>query len=92
MDWLFFGLTASCIFVFRRREAREQEPPGLPNGFRVPGHPWTTGLFVLVAWLIVLNTIYKYPRNTGVAVGILLAGVPVYYLLRRSATRSASSE
>jgi hypothetical protein len=42
--------------------------------------------------LIVLNTIYKYPRNTGVAVGILLAGVPVYYLLRRSATRSAGSE
>lgn len=92
MDWLFFGLTASCIFVFRRREAREQEPAGVPDGFRVPGHPWTTGVFVLVAWLIVLNTIYKYPRNTGVAVGILLAGVPVYYLLRRSATRSARSE
>jgi APA family basic amino acid/polyamine antiporter len=92
MDWLFFGLTASCIFVFRRREARAQEPTGVSDGFRVPGHPWTTGLFVLVAWLIVLNTIYKYPRNTGVAVGILLAGVPVYYLLRRSATRSAGSE
>lgn len=92
MDWLFFGLTASCIFVFRRREARAQEQAGMPHGFRVPGHPWTTGLFVLVAWLIVLNTIYKYPRNTGVAVGILLAGVPVYYLLRRSATRSAGSE
>jgi len=92
MDWLFFGLTASCIFVFRRREARAQDPAGVPDGFRVPGHPWTTGLFVLVAWLIVLNTIYKYPRNTGVAVGILLAGVPVYYLLRRSATRSAGSE
>jgi basic amino acid/polyamine antiporter, APA family len=92
MDWLFFGLTASCIFVFRRREARAAEPVGMPAGFRVPGHPWTTGLFVLVAWLIVLNTIYKYPRNTGVAVGILLAGVPVYYLLRRSATRSAGSE
>jgi APA family basic amino acid/polyamine antiporter len=92
MDWLFFGLTASCIFVFRRREAREQEPAGVPDGFRVPGHPWATGVFVLVAWLIVLNTIYKYPRNTGVAVGILLAGVPVYYLLRRSATRSARSE
>jgi APA family basic amino acid/polyamine antiporter len=91
MDWLFFGLTASCIFVFRRREARAQEPAGVPAGFRVPGHPWTTGLFVLVAWLIVLNTIYKYPRNTGVAVGILLAGVPVYYWLRRRATRTAGS-
>lgn len=92
MDWLFFGLTASCIFVFRRREPLAQKPRNAEAGFRVPGHPWTTGLFVLVAWLIVLNTIYKYPRNAGAAVGILLAGVPVYYLLRRRATRTAGSE
>ena len=92
MDWLFFGLTASCIFVFRRREALAQKPSNVEAGFRVPGHPWTTGLFVLVAWLIVLNTIYKYPRNAGAAVCILLAGVPVYYLLRRRASRTVSSE
>lgn len=92
MDWLFFGLTASCIFVFRRRQARAQKPSNARAGFRVPGHPWTTGLFVGVAWLIVLNTIYKYPRNAGAAVCILLAGVPVYYLLRRRATRTAGSE
>jgi APA family basic amino acid/polyamine antiporter len=88
MDWLFFGLTASCIFVLRRREGLAQESSNVEAGFRVPGHPWTTGLFVLVAWLIVLNTIYKYPRNAGAAVCILLAGVPVYYLLRRRATRT----
>ena len=92
MDWLFFGLTASCIFVFRRREALAQNPSNAGAGFRVPGHPWTTALFVLVAWFIVLNTIYKYPRNAGAAVCILLAGVPVYYLLRRRATSTAGSE
>jgi APA family basic amino acid/polyamine antiporter len=92
MDWLFFGLTASCIFVFRRREGLARESSNAEAGFRVPGHPWTTGLFVLVAWLIVLNTIYKYPRNAGAAVCILLAGIPVYYLLRPRATRTAGSE
>jgi APA family basic amino acid/polyamine antiporter len=92
MDWLFFGLTASCIFVLRRREGLAQESSNVEAGFRVPGHPWTTGLFVLVAWLIVLNTIYKYPRNAGAAVCILLAGVPVYYLLRRRAARTGGSE
>jgi basic amino acid/polyamine antiporter, APA family len=92
MDWLFFGLTASCVFVFRHRDALAQKPSNVEVGFRVPGHPCTTGLFVLAAWLIVLNTIYKYPRNAGAAVCILLAGVPAYYLLRRRATRTASSE
>jgi APA family basic amino acid/polyamine antiporter len=92
MDWLFFGLTATCLFVFRRRQARGKVLPSALQGFRVPGHPWTTGLFVLVAWLIVLNTIYKYPRNAGVAVCILLAGVPVYYLLRGRAKRTSGSQ
>jgi basic amino acid/polyamine antiporter, APA family len=92
MDWLFFGLTATCLFVFRRRQARGEVLPSALPGFRVPGHPWTTGIFVLVAWLIVLNTIYKYPRNAGVAVCILLAGVPVYYLLRGRAKRTAGSQ
>jgi APA family basic amino acid/polyamine antiporter len=92
MDWLFFGLTASCLFVFRHRQARDETSSSAAPGFRVPGHPWTTGLFVLAAWLIVLNTIYKYPRNAGVAVCILLAGVPVYYLLRGRAKRTAGSE
>jgi basic amino acid/polyamine antiporter, APA family len=92
MDWLFFGLTASCVFVFRMREKRmaaanadggEAETPG----YRVPGHPWTTAVFTAAAWLIVLNTIYKYPRNAGAAVCILLAGVPVYFLFQKRAER-----
>jgi APA family basic amino acid/polyamine antiporter len=84
MDWIFFGLSASCLFVFRRRERRAVEVSGQPAspGYLVPGHPWTTGLFTAVAWLIVLNTIYKYPRNSGIALCILFAGVPVYFLLR----------
>jgi basic amino acid/polyamine antiporter, APA family len=77
MDWLFFGLTASCIFVFRAREKRAAMG-GDQIGYRVPGHPWTTAVFTSAAWLIVLNTIYKYPRNSAVALCILFAGIPIY--------------
>lgn len=84
MDWLFFGLTASCIFVFR---AREKWAPATVDriGYRVPGHPWTTAVFTSAAWLVVLNTIYKYPRNSAVALGILFAGIPVYIGFQRFA-------
>jgi len=92
MDWLFFGLSASCLFVFRAREARRGGAAAQDLGYRVPGHPWTTGVFVAVAWLVVLNTIYKYPRNAGVALCILFAGVPVYFLFRGRARRSLGSK
>jgi APA family basic amino acid/polyamine antiporter len=94
MDWLFFGLTATCLFVFRAREKRETpvDAAAEAKGFRVPGHPWTTGLFVAIAWFITLNTIYKYPRNAGVALCILFAGVPVFYFFRGRARRSIGSK
>lgn len=71
MDFIFFGLTASTLFVFRRRPESVK---------RTPGHPWTTAIFVAVCWLVVANTIYRYPGNTLIGMSILLAGVPAYFL------------
>jgi len=38
-------------------------------------------LFVAVCWIVVINTIYKYPTNTLIGIAILLAGIPVYLFL-----------
>jgi APA family basic amino acid/polyamine antiporter len=73
MDWIFFGLSASCLFVLRRRGASF-------NGIRVPGHPVSTALFCLACAGVVVNTIYRYPGNTLIGMAILAAGVPVYYI------------
>ena len=81
MDFLFFGLTAATLFVFRRRIAQGTMKAG--SGYRVPGHPLTTTLFVLVCFWVVANTIYRYPRNCLIGYGLLLAGIPVYWLWSR---------
>ncbi|HJY28307.1 MAG TPA: amino acid permease, partial [Pyrinomonadaceae bacterium] len=70
IDSIFFGLTACCIFVFRRREAVAVT--------RVPGHPVTTILFIAVCWLVAVNTIYRYPQNTLIGIGIMFTGIIVY--------------
>jgi APA family basic amino acid/polyamine antiporter len=88
MDFIFFGLTATTIFVFRRRAARGTMPPS--DGYRVPGHPVTTAAFAGVCWWVVGNTIYRYPQNSLVGFVLLLAGVPVYwYWSRRYRARLA---
>jgi APA family basic amino acid/polyamine antiporter len=85
MDFLFFGLTASCLFVFRRRD----QEGGKSAGYRVPGHPLTTAVFILISWLVVGNTIYKYPANSLLGMLILLLGLPVYVFWNwRKATRT----
>ena len=75
MDFLFFGLTGASLFVFRRRAGKSADAPA---GYRVPGHPITTAIFVLSSWLVVINTIYKYPKNSLLGMAILALGLPVY--------------
>ena len=72
MDFIFFGLTGASLFVLRRREGAGGD------GYRVPGHPLTTAAFVLVCWVVVVNTIYKYPKNSLLGMGVLVLGLPVY--------------
>ncbi len=89
MDFLFFGLTATTIFVFRRRAARGEM--SINNSYRMPGHPVTTALFVAICWWVVGNTIYRYPENSLIGCAILLAGIPVYWLWsRRTSSRSVN--
>ncbi len=79
VDFIAFGLTGAALFVFRRR--------GEVGAFRTPGHPWTTGFFVAASWLVVLNTVYRYPANALIGLGLLLAGIPAYLFWRsRGAT------
>jgi APA family basic amino acid/polyamine antiporter len=80
VDFIFFGLAASCLFVLRRRD-RCTGPAPAPM-FPTPGHPLTTALFVLVSALVVINTVYTYPAHSAVGIGILLAGIPAYGLWR----------
>ena len=84
VDFIFFGATAACIFVFRRRARKPaiNATEGARSFTRVPGHPVTTGLFVAICWLVVINTVYKYPENTLIGLGILLAGIPAFYFWR----------
>ena len=76
MDWIFFGLSASCLFVLRHRDARGTQ-------IRMPGHPVTTGLFCLACWCVAANAIYSFPKDTLYGVTILIAGVPLYFIWKR---------
>jgi basic amino acid/polyamine antiporter, APA family len=83
VDFIFFGATAACVFVFRRRAQKStNDAVEARSFFKVPGHPITTGLFVAICWLVVINTVYKYPENTLIGLAILLAGISAFYFWR----------
>jgi APA family basic amino acid/polyamine antiporter len=79
-DWIFFGLTAASLFVYRRR--------GESGGsFRVPGYPVTPLLFCAAAVYVVISSVASNPKNAIIGALLLLAGIPVFlYWKKRSAT------
>jgi basic amino acid/polyamine antiporter, APA family len=90
IDYIFFGLSAIALIIFRNRDARE---PGTPRPiFRMPGHPVTTLIFLAIAWGVVGDVVATSPAETGIGIAILLSGLPIYWLFTwRGASRRQSA-
>ena len=74
VDVVFFALSAACVFVFRQRRASTTDT------FRIPGHPLTTLFFIGACAVITFSLLYKFPMNSAISFGIMLLGVPAYFV------------
>jgi basic amino acid/polyamine antiporter, APA family len=83
--WPFYALAVAGVFVLRHRQ------PDLPRPYRVWGYPVVPGLFLLASVGLVMNALVTDPRNTGVTLLIILAGVPVYWVRERVMRRSSAA-
>ncbi|XP_041474544.1 cystine/glutamate transporter-like [Lytechinus variegatus] len=70
--WLFIGLTCAIIPYYRWKY------PELHRPFKVP--LVVPIVFVLCAFFVVGMSLYSSPVDCGIGLGIMLAGIPVYYL------------
>jgi len=82
IGWIFYGLAAASLFVYRKRSAATS------SSYRVPGYPVTPVVFILAAAALVLNTTVTQPRRAVVGLGIVLAGAPAYAIWRNRAKRA----
>ena len=88
VDYIFFGLSAIALIVFRNRD----KAAGAPKPFYViPGHPFSTVLFLAIAWTIVGDVLIKSPGPTLVGLAILFSGIPVYWLFTRKRSEAATT-
>lgn len=73
---LFYALVAGSIFIFRRREPDAERP------YRTWGYPVVPILFMTVSVWLIFETIRSNPARSGIGLGLILLGLPVYYLLQ----------
>jgi basic amino acid/polyamine antiporter, APA family len=76
-EWLFYMITGSTVFIFRRREPNANRP------YRVWGYPIVPTLFVVASSVLLYYTFTDNLRNSAVGLLVILAGIPVFYYFRR---------
>lgn len=74
--WFFILLTTASLFVFRNRSELNGE------AFHVPFYPITPILFMLVCVYLLYSSVMFTGWGALVGIGILMLGLPVYYLAR----------
>jgi len=83
--WLFILLTTSSLFIFRHRF----QPDRL--AFRVPLYPLTPILFIMVCLYLLYSSIVFTGWGSLVGIGILLLGIPIYYVAKGKNTTLVST-
>jgi len=87
--WLFYGLTAWCLVVLRRKQ------PDAPRPYRVFGYPAVPLVFCLVTAALLVNTLYTQPVQSMAGLAIIASGLPFYWYWTRkniTATKAPSDQ
>jgi amino acid transporter len=72
--WPFYALAVGAVFIMRRRR------PDLHRPYRTFGYPLVPLVFLLASILMLGNSVIEDTAATLLNFGIILLGIPVYYI------------
>jgi len=82
---IFYILTILGIYRLRRLR------PDLDRPYKAPGYPFLPAIYVVVAVVLAVLLLIFETQYTLPGLGIILSGVPVYYLLIRKGNSDATN-
>lgn len=84
-DMAFYALMVGAVLVMRRKAPTADRP------YRTPFFPVPALLYLLLALLLIVDLLVLAPGTSGAGFGIVLTGLPVYLIWRRSGRRVAEA-
>ena len=79
-SWIFYALVTTSVFALRRKM------PDVERPYKTLAYPFLPLVFVLVASWLVWNTIHTRPLESTVGMGLIAAGLPLYFYFRKTRT------
>jgi basic amino acid/polyamine antiporter, APA family len=75
---IFYASTTAAVFVLRRKM------PDAPRPYKTFGYPIVPLVFIIVAVLLLINTLITSPLLSVAGLSLILLGLPVYFWQRRT--------
>ena len=72
--WPFYAMSVAAIYTLRKSQ------PQLNRPYKVVGYPFVPAVFVAAAVYLVINALMTQPLWTTVTFGVVLLGLPVYWI------------
>ena len=72
-SWLFYMLGAFGVFVLRKKM------PDVARPYKVWGYPFTPAIFVIFAFLFLVNSIISDTQNAMMGLILVASGLPFYF-------------
>jgi len=76
-DWIFFGLTAFAVFVFRRSRK------DMARSYKTIGYPFTPAIFIGITVFFVINTLIEKPLQAWVGLLLMLIGTALFFYFKK---------
>jgi APA family basic amino acid/polyamine antiporter len=76
-DWIFFGLTAVGIFIFRRKLKDHPRP------YKTLGYPVVPLIFISITFLFVLNSLIEKPLHAWAGLILMALALPVFFTFKK---------
>lgn len=84
-SWILYGMATAAVIVLRKKR------PELPRPYHTVGYPVVPLIFVFVAILLLISTLYDSPRESLKGLLIVAAGVPFYFYWKKGNGRRSRS-
>jgi len=79
--FVFYAMSCGAVIRLRYKAA------DLPRPYKTWGYPVTPIVFILFSLWLVINTAREQPRDFAVGMTLILAGLPLYWWMRRGQRR-----
>ena len=76
-EWLFYMLTATTVFVYRRNRS------DLPRPYKVWGYPVLPAIFVVCATAVLIASYAGNLKGSLIGTALILLGLPVMWIVRQ---------